>query len=497
VLGLVSNIEDIIMLNFKTAGVLVVATTIGIACSSNNSSSNAASEPSLDWAQCDSIQALECSELEVPVDYAQTDGEKITLALIRMPSTSENKLGALLLNPGGPGGSGVELVESLSEIDTIPDSILEAYDIVSFDPRGTGDSRAVDCSEFKDDDFEVYPADAADIEKLHSQNSGFANDCFTKYGSYIQQLGSLNVVRDMDEMRKAMGEEKLNFLGYSYGTRLAALYLQEYPTTSGRIVLDASMHPDSSIQRLSQEALPTMQSNLRSVIAQCDNIDSNCNVDELMSTLASRLVTLSDDLSASAQFEFSLLGDFLISSVEDPEFGQFAAETIYNYLISLDVAVLIQLSNQLEQLGFDQEGEESDSDTAFYAVACADDAARPSPSSLIDLISPFNQLSDIAAELQLAQATLCANWPEAVDPLPVIATSTAPLSLVIGGTSDAQTPLSWSEAMAPAIGGHYIRSEHIGHTVVFNGQSSCIDSIVEQFLLDGLTPTVTQCLATN
>lgn len=484
------------MFNFKFISAVTIAASASIGCSSNNSSTSATNQSSLDWVQCDSVEALECTELEVPMDYAQTDGEKITLSLIRKPSTGDNKLGALFFNPGGPGGSGVEFLEQFHDIDAIPDSIFAAYDIVSFDPRGIGNSTAVDCSEFGSGDFEAYPSDEADINLLQAQYTSHANNCLAKYGSYLQQLGSLNVVRDMEEMRKAMGEEKLNFIGYSYGTRLAALYLQEYPTTSGRIVLDASMHPDPSILGLTQEALPSMQSSIRSVIAQCANFDTNCDVDALMATLATRLATLSDDTSIPAQFEFSLLGEILISSIEEPEFGLFAAESIYNYLISLDVAVLIQFNEQLEQLGYDGD-DDADNDTAFYAVMCADDAIRPSQSSIVDLLDPFNQVSDIAAEVQIAQAAICTNWPEAINPLPVIASGIAPLSIVIGGTTDAQTPLSWSQEMAQAIGGVFITSDHPGHTVVFNGASSCIDTIVEQFLIDGLAPAETQCLAAN
>ncbi len=481
------------MHNFKITSAIIIAVTTNIACSSNDSTTSAVAESTLDWQACKSVEALECAELQVPMDYSRTDSEKITLSLIRKPSSGDNKLGALLFNPGGPGGSGVELIESFHEIETIPDSITSAYDIVSFDPRGVGLSTPVSCVEFGLNDFDDYPKDAAAINQLHDQYASFASACSDKYGSYLQQLGSLNVVRDMEEIRKAMGEDKLNFVGYSYGTRLAALYLQEFPTSSGRIVLDGSVHPESSLDRLVRESLPVYQSNVRSAVAQCISFDSNCDVDGLMAVLDTRMSTLSDDQSVEAQLEFSILLELLTLVAEDPAIGMLAAGTLYEYLTTLDASVLILASAQLEELGIIGSSEEEGDETMSSAVICADDAFRPTPSSLVSLLAPFNDLSNFGAEAQLAQAAICANWPTALEPLPLITTSTAPLSLVIGGTTDAQTPIAWSEAMAQSIGGLFVTSEHLGHSVVFYNSSSCIDSIVEQFLLDGLAPTKTQC----
>lgn len=427
------------------------------------------------------------------MDYSQPDGEKITLSLIRKPSASEDSKGALLFNPGGPGGSGIEHIEILHQIETIPDSILSTYDIVGFDPRGVGQSTPVSCGEFGLDEFENYPKDAAAINVLHDQYASFASACREKYGSYLQHLGSINVVRDMDEIREAMGEDRLNFIGYSYGTRLAALYLQEFPNSSGRIILDASLHPEPSLERLVRESLPVYQSNIRFSVAQCVAFDSNCDVYGLMSVLETRVNTLSADQSVDAQLEFSMLFQLLAIIAEDPTIGMLAASAMYDYLTTLDASVLVEASTQLEQLGITGDESDIDDETMVSAVICADDAFRPTRDSLVNLLGPFNELSDIAAEAQIAQAAICVNWPASLEPLAAIATSTAPLSLVIGGTTDAPTPSAWSKAMAQAIGGFYIRSEHSGHTVVFTNSSACIDSIVEQFLLDGLAPSQTQC----
>ncbi|MEM7257278.1 MAG: alpha/beta fold hydrolase, partial [Pseudomonadota bacterium] len=356
-----------------------------------------------------------------------------------------------------------------------------------------GGSTAVDCSDLQADDFDAYPTTDDALRALHQSISDLAAACSNKVGAYLQQLGSMNVVRDMDEIRRAMGEDKLNFIGYSYGTRLAGLYLQTYPQHSGRIVLDGSVLPDSALTPLVTESLPAMQSNLRLFLSQCTNTDPGCSVDQLIARLTDRVEALRNDNNDASQVEFDVLGELVVLSTQEPDFGLFAADAVIEYLNSYDVAVLERFTQLLDALDEDMDDDDSDSETAQTAVMCADDAYRPTADDLITLLAQMNNLSDPFAEAQIGLAGLCAGWPQAVEPLAPIATSTAPLSIVIGGTTDAQTPVQWSETMAQAIGGTYIRSEHTGHTVVFTDQSECVDDLVEQFLLDGLAPTVTQC----
>jgi len=129
------------------------------------------------------------------------------------------------------------------------------------------------------------------------------------------------------------------------------------------------------------------------------------------------------------------------------------------------------------------------------AVMCADDPARPTVESLEQVSRDFNQLSDLLAESAVTQSAICAGWPTALDPIPPIATGQAPASIVIGGPTDAQTPLIFAQQMAPAVGGQFLLSQHLGHTVSFQNKSSCVDSNLINFLLDGSLPTTGVCEA--
>ena len=455
------------------------------ACSSDDPTPDTTS--TLIWSSCSTESTLECATLKVPSAYNAQSSEKIDIAINRLGATDQPAKGVLLLNPGGPGSPGLELLESI-ESASFPETIRASFDLIGFDPRGIGQSTPVDCSEFGIDSTDQYVLNQSEIEFLVNQTSSIADKCFEKYGNYLQQLGSLNVVRDMDEIRKALNQDTINFIGYSYGTRLAALYLQHFPENSGAIVLDGSVRTDSAVIPLVEGSLIPLEQNLLTILSQCS--EPTCNPDELIQQLAANLNNLS---SLEDQGDFDLLGGLVQTGATNPEFGTLLAAPLIDYLQNGDLSVLRQFLAFIEQLTGPID-DDSDSFTTLIAVVCADDAYRPTADELQSILERFNEQSDVFAEASLSLAASCTGWPEAVDPLPEITTNTAPISLIIGGVTDAQTPLLWSEEMAGAIGGVYLRSSHSGHTVVFNEKSECIDTVVEDFLLNSLTPDEDACI---
>lgn len=458
------------------------------ACSSNDSTPPATN--TLSWITCAENAELQCAELTVPMIYDDLRAGTITIGLNKRPANATIKQGSLLFNPGGPGGSGIDLLQSLVAIDTIPAAILDAYDLIGFDPRGIGASTPIDCSEFGVEDVDNYIVDRADIDAFAASATQIAQHCADKHGDYLQHVGSLNVVRDMDSMRQALNEDKLNFIGYSYGTRLAALYLQTYPENSGYIVLDGSLRPESQIIDLAEGAIPAMQRNLESILNQCSRITPQCDGTQLLQRLTERVNAL---LEQNEQDEFELLGELVLQGAQNPIFGDFLVGPLTAYLVDYDINVLREFLNIFESQT--EQDDDSDDDNTYVdiAVLCADDNTRPTAEVLEQKLAQFNGRSDLFAEAYIAQAGSCIGWPEALEPLPPIETRIAPVALVIGGTSDAQTPLQWSEEMATSIGGFFLSSEHQGHTSVFNQQSRCVDTLVTQFLIDGRLPAITSC----
>lgn len=448
------------------------------------------------WTPCEGAPSLDCASLKVPVDYSEPKGDKIDLALIRRKSTGSASKGVLLFNPGGPGASGVSVFRELATaaIYEIPSPILAAYDLVSFDPRGVGDSKVVDCSDEGFEEFvDPYPANEASLRQLYKQYSDVAKQCSKKYGDYLLHLGSINVVRDMEKIRRALGQYKLNFIGSSYGTRLGAYYLNEYPNRSGRIILDAGNDPAASLRDLLEGLLPPMEQNLLAILSKCSATGPDCTPEPLLDRMVARIDSISPPRSArEAQELYTLAGIAnLVSRV--PEAGAVAGPYLATYLNNFDVSALQLFLRLQEDSSDDSDSVDDDNPTLSRAVLCADDASRADVETLSSALYDFNQLSDIFAESQVSLLAQCSGWPDAIEPLVSFVTDKAPVSLVVGGATDAQAPLEGSKEMAQSVGGVFIESNHPGHTAVFNGRSQCVDDIATNFLLNGTVPTDRVC----
>ncbi|MFJ6658274.1 alpha/beta hydrolase [Streptomyces sp. NPDC091377] len=206
----------------------------------------AADTASLTWKKCatTAYPTLECASLEVPLDHAAPDGRRITLALSRVRHTARTYQGPLLVNPGGPGGSGLTLAGFVAS--ALPEEVAAQYDIIGFDPRGVGRSRpALDCSPghfdpVRPDSVPSTPAiEYAGLDRVKS----FADACGKKYAAELPHIDTISAARDLDRIREALGADRINYFGYSYGTYLGAVYAKLHPERVRRAVLDSIVDP--------------------------------------------------------------------------------------------------------------------------------------------------------------------------------------------------------------------------------------------------------------
>ncbi|MDH6213305.1 alpha/beta hydrolase [Streptomyces pseudovenezuelae] len=200
----------------------------------------------LTWKKCGTTDypTLQCASLKVPLDHANPHGRQITLALSRVPHTASKSQGPLLVNPGGPGGSGLSLAGFVAS--SLPKAVASQYDVIGFDPRGVGASKpALDCkpgyfNPVRPDSVPSTPA----LEKANLQRAkSFAAACGKKYASLLPYIDTISAVRDMDSIRAALGAKKINYFGYSYGTYLGAVYAKLFPERVRRLVLDSIVDP--------------------------------------------------------------------------------------------------------------------------------------------------------------------------------------------------------------------------------------------------------------
>ncbi|WP_109028475.1 alpha/beta hydrolase [Streptomyces rubrogriseus] len=199
------------------------------------------------WEKCatEDYPTLQCASLEVPLDHARPRGRRITLALSRVPHTAGTYQGPLLVNPGGPGGSGLTLAGFVAS--SLPAKVAAQYDVIGFDPRGVGRSTpALDClpGHFDPVRPDSLP-DTPDVEQANlARAKSFADACGEKYADVLPYIDTVDAARDVDAIRAALGAEKLNYFGYSYGTYLGAVYAKLYPQRVRRLVLDSVVGPD-------------------------------------------------------------------------------------------------------------------------------------------------------------------------------------------------------------------------------------------------------------
>ncbi|MFF7687758.1 alpha/beta hydrolase [Streptomyces syringium] len=196
------------------------------------------------WQRCDagSPAAFQCATLEVPLDYSDPGGKKMDIAVSRLKASSaKERRGVLLLNPGGPGGPGLNM--PVDPMMKFPEEVRRHYDLIGFDPRGVGQSSPLSCGLTPDEQELDYPYRAETFAKDVERARTVADKCQAKGGDMLRHLTTRNTARDMDVIRAVLGEKKISYLGYSYGTYLGAVYTQMFPRRTDRFVLDSAVDP--------------------------------------------------------------------------------------------------------------------------------------------------------------------------------------------------------------------------------------------------------------
>lgn len=466
---------------------LVVAVALIAACSDNTAWTD---DNSMVFEPCEDESGLDCGVFEVPLIHGSTDNRQISIDVARMPGTGDGPHEPLLLNIGGP-GSGTEVLREFFQSDVIPVALRERFDIIGFDQRGVGSPLRVDCDRLGNAESVPYPRDQGDVMTEFTDFTILADACSAEYTDQLQWVGSNAVVQDMEIMRSKLNAPKLNIIGRSFGTRITALYLERFPDTSGRIILDAPLPPTGKIDTLLLETAAAQQSSFDLMLNACGTTLPDCDRAAVESAFVARVNTLLDDGDLDT---FNAFFKLMSIAIEESKSGELLAPLLIDYAISGDPTDMFTL---IQEFGLDEEGQEGDGNeslTLERAVVCADDAERPSVESLLTKLGSLNESSDFFAEATVPLAASCVGWPEALDPVSDIRVTDAPASLVIGGIGDVRTPISWAVETADAIGSVFITSGHQGHTTVFSRENDCVDSIVVDFLLDGtLPPKGTNC----
>lgn len=446
------------------------------------------------WERCRGDK--QCATIEVPLDYRDPAGRAIEIALLKAPAgTRSQRVGSLVVNPGGPGGSGIEYAANAGSY--FGPELRQAFDIVGFDPRGVGQSTPVDC--LSDDELDAFvaadpdPDTPAEVRASDALVREFGEGCLRRSGDLVSHVSTPEAARDVDIIREVLGDRRLSWFGASYGTFLGATYAELFPERVGRMVLDGAIDPSLSHQRMTLVQARGFEVALRSYVAACV-ARGDCFLGD----------TVGEGTSRIRRFLDAVERDPLPAGDRDLQVGNAVLGVwapLYNeaYWPTLDAALrsafdgqgaaLMLLANAYTSRGPD--GYADNSLEALYAVNCLDHASAITSDDVAPLLPRFARASPTFGAIFAYGLSSCAQWPVAsAEPLrgrALTAEGAAPI-LVIGTSRDPATPLAWAEALADQLeSGVLVARDGDGHTG-YNAGNACVDAVVEAYLVSGVVP---------
>lgn len=458
------------------------------------------------WEDCD--DGFECAALTVPRRWSDVDGDTMELAVVRHAARGDrgDRIGSLIVNPGGPGASGVEFVEGFVT-GQMPDGLDERFDIVGWDPRGTGRSEKIDCTtdeQWLKPDLDPTPDDPGEVEALRAQASEDAEACLREEGELLQLVGTRATVRDLDALRGALGDPQLTYVGYSYGTTIGMEYLRLYPGRVRAMVLDGVAVPGADPVEDALAQAIGFERTLDAYLDDCAN-RSGCPLgDDPKATLLDLAVRL-DDTPVPA--DYTLAGTDAVARVGEVGTGELyiaVASSLYRRESwpTLDQGLAEALAPEPsgrtllalrdDYLGRQADGTWDDNADSRRAIRCADQEARSTrPEGDTSLVEPWSNLLPFWGAWFAVGTPGCWGLPEAVEPLASLSADElggAPPVVVIGTTNDPATPYEQSVAATQIIEGSvlvtYVGDQH----TIYRSRSACIDEPVTRYLTTGDPP---------
>jgi pimeloyl-ACP methyl ester carboxylesterase len=444
-------------------------------------------------------RAWECATLRAPLDYGKPGGRTIRIALIRTRAEDRGRrIGSLLFNFGGPGGSGVSGLPGQAGEFT---ALRARYDLVSFDPRGVAESQGVVCRGDREtraaESIDLTPDDAAEEKAFIEDGRDFAADCRRRSGEVLPYVGTAAAARDMDLIRHLLGDAKLNYFGFSYGTELGGVYAHLFPEKVGRTVLDAVVDPTADALHHARNQATGFQRALENYLEDCARKGSACPVGTDPGRGADRIAAFLNRLdsrplpTASGRRltqTHALIG--IVTPLYSKDNWGYLTEGLREALHDGTGTLLLSLADSYN--GRDPQGHYSTQAHSQRAISCADSRQRLTAAETKEQLPAFRKISPVFGEfLSWDLAGWCAGWPVdgAWDDPEVSAEGAGPV-LVVGTTGDPATPYEGARRMADELGkgvGVQLTYEGEGHGAYTSG-SACVRRTVNAYLLDGTVP---------
>ncbi len=443
----------------------------------------------LEWFDCD---GKECADVTVPMDYDNPGGETITIRMKKARATGE-AIGNLLVNPGGPGGSGQEMADSANLY--FSDDITKNFDVIGFDPRGVGDSAPVDC--LNDADLaaaldKTYPDTDEGSAESQSDTQVLVQGCIDKTGDLLEFVGTREAAKDMDVLRHVLGDPRLYYVGYSYGTSLGGMYAELFPQNVGRVILDGAV--DDSIPNFDQSLAQAkgFEQALDAYIEDCIS-RGECvlgdSLEDARAKVAQMFEDIVDDPIQAGDRQLTQTGLFYgIAMPLYDDTAWFALDVAFDEAINDGTGDMFLT---LFDLYMSREGDTFTNNMveANWAISCADTYVEGDLAQWEELSDKMAEEAPIFGEVMGYSQYMCDIMPGGEEgPLgPFVAKGSDPI-VVVGTTGDPATPYAWSEAFANNMENSvFVTWEGEGHTA-YGRAGDCINGALDAYLLRGVVP---------
>jgi pimeloyl-ACP methyl ester carboxylesterase len=481
---------------------------------SNNSKSEDLTAQKLSWKDCPAPSESEgggnapsplpggtqwqCATMKAPLDWADPKGATIGIALIRARTSGDQskRIGSLIFNFGGPGGSGVTTLPAFGEDYT---KLRTRYDLVSFDPRGVGRSAGVKCED--DSQLDVFfqqdatPDDPAEQKNLLNNTKAFNAACEKNSGRTLPHVPTTDAARDIDLMRQVLGDAKLHYFGISYGTELGGVYAHLFPKHVGRAVFDAVVDPTQNPEQSALGQARGFQLALDNFAADCTSKTEPCPIGDTPQDVKDRIAKLLKDLDSKPipgvfprQLTQTEATNGIAQALYSKDFWEYLTEGL-DQAYSGDGKVLMLLSDSMN--GRNKNGQYSNLVAANISINCVDEKPRYTVSDVQAGLPAFRAASPLFGDFLAWGMLSCTDWavPGAADHPDVSAAGAAPI-LVVGNTGDPATPYQGAKKMVDALGkgvGVELTYKGQGHGAYDSG-NKCVHDAVNGYLLNGTVP---------
>lgn len=452
-----------------------------------------------DWGKCEraEYQGAECATIEVPLKWDDPEGATLSLLLTRVPATGDDKKGSLLLNPGGPGGSGAEHVAAYGAM-TISSTVRKQYDLIGFDPRGVKDSDGVQCLDDAETD-EMLSTDLPDTEegkkKAKEWADKLAKACKAKSGDRIQYVDTYSAARDMDVIRAAVESEKLDYLGFSYGTYLGATYAEMYPERTGHLILDGAMDPALTTNEIVAGQAAGFEQAIKDFVTWCQNERGTCpltgSIDEGIQQLRDFMTNAGKDpipTASGRKLNETLASTAILTALYSNETWEYVALGIESAKANNSADVLLMLADLANER--EEDGSfKSNSTFANVAVNCLDHIGVTDEKWLKAEGERLAKKYPTFGPSLGSEEDGCANWPAKPVRYPKeIHAKGSSTIVVIGTTHDPATPYAWAESLNKQLDNSVLLTwEGFGHTA-YSRSGGCIEEMVDAYLLEDKVP---------